>query len=187
MGNLGANKYFSNHAGRSRDLRVKSPEMRRTFEVSRMWEVHHEITRLILLGYKNSEIAVKLRVSPIMVSYTRNSRVVKDRLEEMKGARDLDAINLSKEIKEKAPQALKLLENIINGEGQEGEYASVNLRAKTAENWLDRAGYQSQKSGVDMHLHAHFNAREIEELKRRAVENGSVVKISPKEVDCGVS
>ena len=168
-------KYFDGDRGP--DLRMALPEMRRTFEVGKMWEIHHEITRLIFLGYKNEEIAERLGITPATVSYTRNSRVVKDKLELMKGARDAETIDLSIEIREKAPKALKLLENIINGEGQIGEYASPSLKAKTAENWLDRAGFPAQKAGNNMHIHAHFTAGEIDELKKRALESGMVVDV----------
>jgi len=168
-------KYFNGDRGP--DLRTTPPEMRRTFEVSKMWEVHHEIARLIFLGYKNEDIAERLGITPATVSYTRNSRVVKDKLELMKGARDAETIDLSIEIREKAPKALKLLEDIINGDGLIGEYASPSLKAKTAENWLDRAGFPAQKVGNNMHIHAHFNAGEIEELKKRALESGMVVDV----------
>jgi len=169
-------KYFDGERGR--DLRMALPGMRRTFEVSKMWEVHHEISRLIFLGFKNEEIAERLGITTATVSYTRNSKIVQDKLKLMKGARDAETIDLSKEIRNKAPIALKLLEDIMNGEGVVGENASPPLKAKTAENWLDRAGYPAQKAGTgDTHLHAHFNAVEIEELKKRAIESGVVVDV----------
>jgi len=76
-----------------------------------MWEVHHEIARLVLLGYKNVDIAEKLDCSPQLVSNVRNSPVVKEKLALMRGARDADTIDIAKEIKEIAPEALNLLKN----------------------------------------------------------------------------
>ena len=172
---LGMKKYFDGNRGP--DLRMKPPGMRKTFEVGNMWEVHQEITRLIFLGMKNEEIAERLNVSPAMVSYTRNSRVIQDKLEMMKGARDAEIIDLGKEIRAKAPKALKLLEKIVDGEEVNGQLPSISLRAKTAENWMDRAGYPAQKSGGGVHFHAHFTAEELETIKKRAKESGIVIDV----------
>jgi hypothetical protein len=141
---------------------------RKHFEVSKMWEVHHEICRRLLLGQKASHIARDLEVSEVMVSYVRNSRVVQDRLAEMKGARDANTVDLAKAIREKAPTALKLLERIIEGEVD----APITTRAREANNWLDRAGFAAVRTIQAQHVHAHFTAEEIEALKQRAVENG---------------
>jgi predicted transcriptional regulator len=143
-----------------------------------MWDVHHEISRLVLLGLKNTEIAEKLGISEAMVSYTRNSQVVKDKMELMQGKRDADTIDIIEAIKEKAPKALKLLEQIMDREvGTPGELASIALSARTAESWLNRAGYPEQKPGINMHLHGHFTAQDIEEIKKRATESGQVIDI----------
>jgi len=172
---LGMKKYFDGERGA--DLRTKPPGMRKTFEVGKMWEVHQEITRLIFLGMKNEEIAERLSVSPAMVSYTRNSQVIQDKLELMKGARDAEIIDLGKEIRAKAPKALKLLEEIVDGKEVNGQLPGINLRAKTAENWMDRAGYPAQKTGGGVHFHAHFTADELDDIKKRAKESGIVIDV----------
>lgn len=184
---LGMKKYFDGERGP--DLRTRPPGMRKTFEVGKMWEVHQEITRLIFLGMKNEEIAERLNISPVTVSYTRNSRVVQDKLELMKGARDAEVVDLGKEIRMKAPKALKLLEDIVNGEEVNGQLPGINLRARTAENWMDRAGYPAQKAGSGVHLHAHFTVNEIDEIKKRALESGIVIDVgeSSNEEDMGLS
>jgi hypothetical protein len=143
-----------------------------------MWDIHHEISNLKLLGYENVEIAERLGVSPAMVSYTTNSQVVKDKMEVMRGARDCETLDIMKEVALKAPKALRLLEQVMDGEpGTPGERASVGLQARTAENWLSRAGYPVQKPGVNMHLHGHFSAQDIEDIKKRAKESGQIVDV----------
>ena len=99
-------KYFE--APREPDQRRKNGEERKTFEVSEMWEMHHEIVRLLVLGMKNVEICKVLGVSQPMVSYVRNSKVVKDQLAIMRAARDADTIDVARDIREKAPKALAL-------------------------------------------------------------------------------
>lgn len=173
-------KYFESDRGP--DLRTVHPSERKTFEVDKMWEVHAEIARLIHLGFSNVDIAERLGVTPVMVSYTRNSRVVKDKVKMMSMARDADTIDISKELREKAPIALKLLEEIIDGDsGALGTEPSLPLRAATAEKWLNRAGYPEQKPGVNLHLHKHYGAEDIERIKQRARESGMVVDIKPED------
>ena len=144
------------------------PETRRTFEVSKMWERHHEITRRLLLGQKASSIAEDLGVSKAMVGYVRNSKVVQEKLALMEGARDAETVDLAIEIRKRAPQALKLLDKIITGEVE----APITARAREANNWLDRAGFAPVRSVTAQHVHTHYTSDDINEIKRLAVENG---------------
>jgi hypothetical protein len=143
-----------------------------------MWDIHHEISRLALLGLKSVEIAERLGVSEAMVSYTLNSQVVKDKMEIMQGARDKECLDIMVRIKESVPKALDVLEQIMTGDASKlGQTPSLNLRARTAENWMDRAGYPAQKPGSNLHLHGHFTAQDIEEIKQRARQNPQVIDI----------
>jgi hypothetical protein len=169
-------KYFDSDRGP--DLRTVPHSDRRTFEVSKMWDIHHEITRLVLLGLKNTEIAQRLGVSEATVSYTRNSQVVKDKMEIMQGARDAETLDVMAEIKKKLPAVLKLLGDVVDGTpGTIGELSSPSLRVNTAEKWLNRAGFPEQKPGMNLHLHGHFTAQDIEDIKQRAKESGQVIDL----------
>ena len=97
-----------------------------------------------------------------------------DKLSIMRGARDADTLDLAKEIRDIAPDALDLLKNIITGEG-DGEKASIALRARTAESNLDRAGYAAPKRLLTENIHGHFTSEDIENLKKRAAANDDVV------------
>jgi len=90
---------------------------RKTFEVSEMWDLHHEIVRRLVIGETNAEISRSLGVSKQMISYTRNSKVVRRQIDIMRGARDADTIDIAKRIRENAPKALDLLETIIDDRG----------------------------------------------------------------------
>jgi len=156
---------------RAIDRRTK-PATRKTFEVKKIWETHEEIIRRLLLGQKASLIAEQLGVSKAMVSYVRNSRVVKDKLTTMRAARDAETIDLAKEIRAKAPKALALLEKIVNGDID----APITTRAREANNWLDRAGFspvRNLQANVNV---SHFTPQDIEEIKRRAVKHGFAQK-----------
>lgn len=148
---------------------------KKSWTVGEMWEVHHEIARLILLGWKNVEIAKRLKCSSQMVSNVRNSPVVQDKLAIMKGARDADSIDLSREIRESAPDALRLLQDIIRGDN-DAQDAPLSLRAKTAESMMDRAGYSAPKRIQSESISYALTKEEIEEIKRRAYGNDDIIE-----------
>jgi len=178
-------KYFGE---REPDQRFKSD--RKTFEVQQMWEVHHEIVRRLLLGQKGSHIARDLGVTPAMVSYVRNSSVVKEKLEIMKGARDADTLDLAKRIRENAPTALRLLEDVIEGEVDtpNGEKMEVPLgmRVKEAGTMLSRAGYGPITNLKGQIAHGHFTKEDLDDIKSRArkdgIKSGSVIDTTFEEV-----
>ena len=92
-------KYYEENRGP--DLRRCDPSKERgTWVVNEMWDVHHEIARRLVLGQKNVQIAEDLGISAVMVSNVRNSPIVQEHTAIMRGARDADTVDLSREIKE---------------------------------------------------------------------------------------
>lgn len=161
---------YSN-GNRGPDERRVDPSEKRTFEVSQMWEIHHEIVRRRLLGQKVVNIAKDLGISEATVSYTVNSPVVRDKLEIMKGARDAETIDLAKRIRENAPQSLRLLEDIISGE-VDGNAVPLNMRRIEANTMMNRAGFAPVQTIKGAILHGHYTSEEIAGIKKRAVEDG---------------
>ena len=143
------------------------PVLRKSWQVGQLWELHHEVIRMLLLGMKQCDIAERLGITDCQVSKIKNSQVVKDRLALMSAARDVDTIQISKDILEVAPQALKLLRNVIEGE-DEGRQANIGLRTKVAESMLDRAGFGATKKVQTDNVHTFYGSDEIEILKQRA-------------------
>jgi hypothetical protein len=145
-------------------LQPMSEEVRKTFEVTKMHDLHKEIARRLLIGQKAIDIASDLNITPATVSYTRNSPIVQRQLDLMHGARDADAVDFAVDIKRTAGKALVLLEDIIDGDVN-GEPINIGLRLRAAVDALDR---HIPKVQVQKNFHAHFTAEDIEELKRRA-------------------
>ena len=160
MNDVGKEKYFRPRIG---DLRRK-PE-RRTFQVEKMWNIHHEIARLSSLGMKGTQIAEGLGVSPAMVNYTVNSPIVRDKIEILKGARDAETVELAQRIKDFAPKCLDLLEKVIEEES-DVTGASIHLRVRTAQDYADRAGL----GAVRRHqiLTGRITPEQLDEIKQRA-------------------
>ena len=143
------------------------PVLKKTWQVGQLWELHHEVIRMLLLGMKQCDIASRLGITDCQVSKIKNSQVVQDRLALMGAARDVNTIEISKDILAVAPQALKLLKNVIAGE-DEGKQATIGLRTKVAEGMLDRAGFGAVKKVQSENSHTFYSGEEIEAIKQRA-------------------
>ena len=147
----------------------------RKYNVTQMWSVHHEIVRLALMGMKYIDIASHLGISPVTVSYTLNSPIVKRQLEQMKAVRDLGAIDIAKKIAELAPAAVAVLEKLLDD-------PLPNVALKAAESILDRAGYSAvQRIKQDININ-HFTPDEITDIKKRAKDIGLMVDAEYDEV-----
>lgn len=140
---------------------------RKSWQVGQLWELHHEVIRMLMLGMKQCDIATKLGISDCQVSKIKNSQVVQDRMALMRAARDVDTVQISRDILNTAPSALKLLKNIIDGDGV-GTQATIGLRAKVAENMLDRAGFGATKKIQTDNAVTFYDGDAIERLKQRA-------------------
>lgn len=176
---ISANKYYN--PDRGPDLR-RTPvgQPRKTFQVKEMWDKHLEIARLLHLGMTGRDIAKQMGVTEAMVSYTKNSRVVEDRLEIMRYARDADTIDLSKRIMKFGPRCLDLLEDIIEGKGQAKD-VHINLRAKYADKHLGRMGHGEVKKVQQATM--HLTPAEIQDIKDRARSNGVLINKNEEIID----
>lgn len=154
--------------------RHRLPETHKPYQIEQMWELHHEVCRLALIGMKQIDIANHLGVSPVMVSYTLRSPLVQRQLNHLKAVRDLEAIDVSKEIQELAPRAVKVLEELMENE-------LPNIKLKAATDVLDRAGHAAVRTLRTENIHAHFTADEISDIKKRAREVGLLTDVMYEE------
>ena len=160
--------------------RHKLPETHKQYQIEQMWDLHHEVCRLALIGMKQVDIAAHLGVSPVMVSYTLRSPIVRRQMDAMQADRNLEAIDVAQEIKTLAPKAVQVLEEMMNGD-------LPNLKLKAATDILDRAGHAAVKTLRTENLHAHFTSEEIQDIKRRAKEVGllaDVIDLEASDVKC---
>lgn len=141
----------------------RNPTGERNYQIEKMWNVHHEITRMLLMGMKSVDIAQQLNVSEVMVSYTKNSALVQRKLDVMQGARDMDAVSISKRIQDLAPKAVDVLERLLDSEVE-------SMQFKAAVDTLDRAGHGAVKK--ELSLTGHLTQDDIEDIKTRAREIG---------------
>jgi hypothetical protein len=84
--------------------------------------------------------------------------------------RDLDAVDVSKEIRDLAPKAVRILDDLMDSE-------LPNIKLGAAKDILDRAGHAAIKTIRTENLHAHFTAEEIADMKIRAKEVGLLTDV----------
>ena len=141
----------------------------RRYQIQNLWDIHHEIIRLAVLGMKHVDIARDLGITAVTVSTCLNSEVGRRQLALMRGARDADTVDLSIEIRKRAPQAFKLLQEYM-----ENEDFDPKQRIAIAMDTMDRAGFGAPKIIEGRMIHAHLTADEIETIKRTARENSMI-------------
>lgn len=112
----------------------RPPGEHRKYNVEHLWDQHHEVMRLAVMGMKSVDIARQLGISEAMVSYTLNSPLSKRQLELLRAARDVKAIDVAQRIKELSERAVEVLADIME-DGSEG------ARLKASLGMLDRAGH----------------------------------------------
>lgn len=137
---------------------------KRGYDVKQLWERHHAMLREVVIGKTNVQIAEEMGCTPQTVSNVRNSPLAREVIEARRKELDAQTVDMSKQIEEFAPKALRLLEDIITGEI---DGASLALRAKYAHAHLGRAGYGEVKK--IQALHGKLSRDDIEALKQRAV------------------
>jgi hypothetical protein len=177
--------YFNTGSHRRRDRRrIEDTSERKTFAVQVMWNTHHEIVRMALLGKKGTEIARELGLSPVTVSYTLNSPMVKEKLAIMQAARDCDAIKLSQQITETAHVAIEYCDALLRADA---DSISTSTKVNVALGVLKLAVPQKVEGRM---LHAHTSVDLLEEIKERgkaaARAMGLLVEEDRSVVDVGV-
>ena len=139
------------------------------YQVEELWDRHHEVMRLAVLGMKQVEIAKQLGVSEVMVSYTLNSPLVQRQMELLRAARDEKTVDVAKRIKELAAEAVERLADIMR-EGSEGSALKASLGI------LDRAGHAPIQKVQG--AFAILTPQDLEEVKERARLMGALAEPS---------
>lgn len=154
-----------------------------------------EIARQIALGAKNGDVAETLGITPQTVSNVRNLPEVREIIEIIQGKRDERAVDISRQMMEMAPEALKLLNQVINfrplktpktgsdltdGEQQaieeQIEPPSIDTQVRATMGLLKLV---TPKMSYHQHKVSHTT---IEEIKRRALEAEPTEEVEYEEV-----
>jgi DNA-binding MarR family transcriptional regulator len=134
--------------------------------------MHREIGRLMIQGFRETEVAEILGLTNRTVSYTMKSIVFQDYLTKLREKRDESAVDVGVRIKNCAPRALTYLEELVSG-NINSENITPNLRVKVCQDILDRAGYGAVTKSMNLELVGKLSYEDLEEAKRRIKEEGT--------------
>ena len=146
----------------------------RQYNITELWDRQQEIVRRLSLGQSAVDIARDLSISPVTVSYVRNSPLGQEALAKLHSAANNEAVNIAKRIKEVAPKALAVLEGILDNSIQ-GTYdlpADRKTAASVAMGLLDRAGHAPIHRQISMTVPVSNSV--INEIKERAKGAGMI-------------
>ena len=154
----------------------KVPGYNRKYEIQHMWDRHHEIVRMALIGETAETISNRLGITPQTVSNTLNSRIVMDKLAILRAERDASSVDVAKAIRELAPRAVEVMATLLDVENNLGVSHSVRLNA--AKDMLDRNGHAAPKVIETRNLHGVFTKDDLDDIKKKAhalaIESGMI-------------
>jgi len=140
------------------------------WQISEMWDNHHEIARRLVLGQSGKDIAEAMGCSPATISNVRNSPVVKDKLSIMRAARDAGTVDLAREIADLAPLAIQRIKEVLEAGSVLGKEASASVILKEANGLLDREMGKAIQRVDTRGVHAHLSMEDLDRIKQRAQE-----------------
>ncbi len=141
------------------------PEMRKSFQIAEVHELHHETARRLVIGGKPKEVAKQLGISYQSVINVKNSPVIQEQMKLLGGARDVETMNVAKQIRDLAPKCVEVLTDIL-----EDDDCGKSLKMKTSLAILDRAGHSVPKNVNVKGVHAVVSAADLDRIKARAAE-----------------
>jgi predicted transcriptional regulator len=139
------------------------PTENRKYQLQALNNIHHEVLRYALLGYKSRQIANMLGVTEPTVCNALNSAKGRQQMSIMRGARDTNSIDIAKDLVEFAPRCVEVLKELVDGEEQ-----PMHLRAKYAIEMLGIAGHVKPQRVQVQGSVAHLTADEILAIKNQA-------------------
>lgn len=141
----------------------RNPNGNQHYEIKQMWERHHQIARLLVLGWSNMQVATHLGITPQTVSNARNNPEVKRQIDLLSARADNSIVDVSKRIQDLAPRALNVMEEVMD----DAEFSTRRLAAKDI---LEMAGYKAiSRLAIAT---ARLSAEDIEDIKARAASMG---------------
>lgn len=152
------------------------PKIRNQMSLTKMNSRHHEIVRLSILGYKDKQIADKLNITPLSVKNCLSSPIAKAMIGNINASRNVKTVELADQIQEILPDAIKLLEAVIDGGTlNDKDVRDRALQASTAKHLLGIGGLSPVKRVESRNQTTHLTADDIRQLVSEARDLGMCV------------
>jgi predicted transcriptional regulator len=153
------------------------------YEIKQLWQRSHEIVNLAARGFKNTDIAKILNISPVTVSNTLNGKLGQLKLSEIRRSRDEEAKVVSEKIRVLTDKALDVYHEIFDDDSGNTNLKDKKAAADTVVLELSglRAPTRIQSSSIGVHL----SREDLEEFKKRGIaaarEAGMIIDIVPED------
>ena len=150
---------------------VREPDLRRSadrkvYDIKRLWSRNKEILQLDSMGYKGTEIAKMLNITPSCVMMTLNSTLGKEAQLAIRNERDDEYQAMRESVMELTWKSLKVYEEILDSEVE-----TTRLKKETADTVaLELAGMKAPTKIQSMTAHAVLTPEELDEFKKRGFE-----------------
>lgn len=172
---------------REPDLRRSEGDERKVYDIKRLWQRHHEIVNLDARGFKQTEIAEILNISPGTVSHTLNSQLGRKKSSEVRYSRDEEVKKVSEKIRVLTNKALKVYHEVFDDESGE---CGLKDKMKAADVvLLELSGLRAPTRIQAHHVTTTLTSDELEEFKRRGIaaarEAGMLVEVEAKQIESG--
>lgn len=149
----------------------------RKYQIKTLWGIGNEVIRRTAVGQKPLEIAEALGITTATVGYIINSELGKSAIMTLQDEMNGRVVDVGVRIRELAPDALKLIEDVIkysrNMTPEEkallgGEVPELKLRIATSMDLLDRAGHGAIKRVIGAIAHGIVDRQFIDDIKERS-------------------
>ena len=152
------------------------------YEIKQLWQRSHEIVNLSARGFKNSEIAQILNISPVTVSNTLNGKLGQLKLSEIRLERDGEAKKVSEKIRVLTNKALNIYHDIFDDESGQCTLRDKKSAADTVV--LELSGLRAPTRIQSQSMHVQISREELDEFKKRGIEaaraSGMIVDVEPE-------
>lgn len=139
----------------------------KSYDLQKLRARHHAIIRMALAGHTNKQIADELEITEATVGYTLRSTLAQEKMSQMQAILDLQNVDMLARLEGAAPIAFMELFEVMTTTADE------RLKAKTAVDIIDRAGYSPIKRTIG--VTKHIQQTDIDEIKSRIKANGGRV------------
>ena len=165
------------------DGRRMPADERKTPEIKALWQRSHEIIRLNVKGYKGTEIAEILNITPQTVSNTLNSELAKRLISDLTYEKDIEVKKTVEKVRILSNKALETYHEFFDDEGNE---LSLKDKREGAKDFLnDMSGLRAPTKVQSHSVHTTLTAEELQGFKDRGMEamkeSGMIVDVTPKE------
>lgn len=143
------------------------PTGRRKYQLRSVQPMSREILRRIAAGQKAVDIAREMDITPVTVSYTKNSAVAQPVLKELERKRDEASMESIGRLADLHDNAVDVLEQIVTAEA---DAVNLGLKFRAAESILDRLGATAPKKIQGEITSRIIDADMLREVKKAALQ-----------------